>query len=264
MADTLNTGGVPSGASPEGHEQEMLDAVARKEAELANIGNDAPVEGSEKILGKFTSQDELIKAYQELERKVGQQSKQGQSEPKAQSNDTGGLTEDLANELVLKSGLDMEAMADHFYENGELTEEHYESLEKAGIPREYVDQYIAGVQAEAERYRDQILQEIGGEDEFMTMAQWALANLSEAELEAYNEAVDSGDLSVVRSAVMSLAYRYQRGAGKDPELVGGRAGGVSGFESLAQLTAAMKDPRYQNDPAYRREVEQKLARSSIM
>jgi len=136
-------------------------------------------------------------------------------------------------------------------------------LEKAGIPRAFVDQYIAGIEAQAKAYREQLMEEIGGEEAFAAMAAWAVANLSEKELEDYNEAVDSGDLSMVRSAVMSLAFRYQQAVGRDPKLISGQAGGPAGFESIAQLTAAMKDPRYETDPAYRREVEQRLARSNI-
>lgn len=260
MAEVLNTGGEVSGAAPEGHDQAMLDAVAQKEAELANIGNDAPQGGDQKILGKFDSQEELVKAYQELERKLSQQSRQ---QPK-QQHQTTELNEDQANDLIEKAGVNVDAMAEHFYENGQLADEHYAELEQAGIPREYVDQYIAGVQAEAEKIRDEIFNEVGGEENFAAMAEWAVANLTQAELDAYNEAVDSGDMSVVRSAVMSLAFRYQRDVGRDPNLVGGNSGGMTGFESLAQLTAAMKDPRYTTDPAYRREVEQKLARSNIM
>ena len=34
------------------------------------------------------------------------------------------------------------------------------------------------------------------------------------------------------------------------------------FESVAQVTEAMNDPRYDKDPAYRKQVEDKIARST--
>ena len=34
--------------------------------------------------------------------------------------------------------------------------------------------------------------------------------------------------------------------------------------SVAQVTEAMNDPRYSKDPAFRKEVEDKLARSSVI
>lgn len=255
--DSLNTANETTitTEAPAGHDQAMLDAVAKKEAELAGVGKDAPTEQPEKILGKFSSHEELEKAYAELERKLGQR-----QEPQQQQTN---MDESKANELVEKAGLDIDAMTEHFNQNGELADAHYESLEKAGIPRAFVDQYISGVRAEAEQARDQIFQEVGGQEEFEAMADWAVANLSQAELNQYNTAVESGDMATVRSAVMSLAFRYQREVGRDPKLVGGKGGGLSGFESVAQLTAAMKDPRYHSDPAYRREVEQRLSRSNI-
>lgn len=261
MAEILNTGTGATDVTPapQGHDEAMLAKVDQKEAELAQIGQDSPKQqDGELLLGKFKSVEELTKAYQELERKLSQAGQQ-----KAQQKFSGDMTEDKASELIDKAGLDVEAMSEYFYENGSLAEEHYEALEKAGIPRAFVDQYIAGVEAQAQAYRDQLMEEIGGEEAFAAMAAWAVANLSEQELEEYNAAVDSGDLSMVRSAVMSLAFRYQQAAGRDPKLIGGQVGGPAGFESIAQLTAAMKDPRYETDPAYRREVEQRLARSNI-
>ena len=36
-----------------------------------------------------------------------------------------------------------------------------------------------------------------------------------------------------------------------------------GFESWAEVTAAMADPRYSKDPAYQEAVKQKLANSEL-
>ena len=36
------------------------------------------------------------------------------------------------------------------------------------------------------------------------------------------------------------------------------------YGSVAQVTEAMNDTRYSKDPAYRKEVEDKLARSSVI
>ena len=257
MAEVLNTGGDLNTAAPQGHDAAMAAAVDQKNAELANLGNDAP-KPQEPLLGKFQSVDDLAKAYQELERKLGQKP-QEPAKP-----EVGDLTPEKLDELAEKNGFDIEDMSSYYEANGGLSDDHYAQLEKAGIPRAYVDQYIAGVEAEAERAREEIYQEVGGEQAFQAMAQWALANLSKEDLNRYNLAVESGDMDTVRSAVMSLAYRYQKAAGSDPKLVNGQnGGGAGGFESLAQLTAAMQDPRYERDPAYRREVEAKLARSNI-
>lgn len=36
------------------------------------------------------------------------------------------------------------------------------------------------------------------------------------------------------------------------------------YQSKAQMTADMKDPRYKKDPAFRKQVEEKIGRSNIM
>lgn len=255
----INTGASEPGqvVAPEGHDAAMAAKVDETNASLENVGKDAPQ--GEKILGKFDTIEDLQKAYQELEGKLGQPKPQETQTPPAE------LTEDNANELVEAAGLDMDALSTHYEETGQLSDDHYAALEKAGVPRAYVDQYIAGIEAQASQMRDSLMEEVGGQEAFGQMAAWAAANLSEADLTAYNDAVDSGDMTAVRSAVMSLAYRYQRDAGRDPKLVNGNGGGNGGpsYGSLAQLTAAMKDPRYDTDPAYRDEVQQTLARSNI-
>src|SRR5690606_15193900 len=136
------TGATDVTPAPQGHDEAMLAKVDQKEAELAQIGQDAPKQqDGELLLGKFKSVEDLTKAYQELERKLSQA-----SQHKAQQSSSD-MTEDKASELIDKAGLDVEAMSEYFYENGSLSEEHYDALEKAGIPRAFVDQYIAGIEA---------------------------------------------------------------------------------------------------------------------
>lgn len=245
----------PSGQAPEGHDQAMIDKVDQMEASLQQQNQQ---QEPSRLAGKFTSAEELERAYLELERKLGQQSNQ------QQQTQVGEMTEAKAAELVQNAGINVDAMADYYTQHGELTEQHYATLEKAGIPRAFVDQYIDGVQASAEQIRSSIMTKVGGAEAFQGMAQWAQANLSQHELEAYNRAVESMDMTVVENAVLGLAFRYQQAMGRDPRLLGGGNAVPAGFQSVAQLVEAMKDPRYEKDPAYRKEVESRLARSNIM
>jgi len=260
MTDFVQPQVDTSGKGPEGHEAAMIAKVDQVEAFLQQQ-QQAQQQSQEppKLAGKFASPAELEKAYLELEKKLGAQSQQ-----QSQQANAGGMTEQKAAELVQNAGIDIDSMANYFYQNGGLSEDHYATLEKAGIPRAFVDQYIDGVQATANQMRDGIMTKIGGAEAFQGMAQWAQANLTPAELAAYNKAVDSQDMTVVENAVLGLAFRYQQAMGRDPKLLGGGNAGASGFQSVAQLVEAMKDPRYEKDPAYRREVEQRLARSNIM
>ena len=67
-------------------------------------------------------------------------------------------------------------------------------------------------------------------------------------------------------ALAGLQARYTASANRVPKLIGGKAprGPREKFESTAQVVQAMNDPLYQSDPAYRKKVSDKLARSNVM
>ena len=255
MTDIVTPQVDTSGASPEGHDAKM---IAKVDALDKSLQEEQQNQEPPKLAGKFASKEELEKAYLELEKKLGSPKKEEAPVDPSQ------VSQGKAEEIAKDAGLDINQMQQWYSQNGQLSEEHYKALEKSGIPKEIVDQYIAGQEAQAEKYRDSIISKVGGQDNFNAMAEWAKVNMSEQEIAAYNKATSSADMAVVENAVLGLAYRYQSAVGKDPKLLGGQAAGSSGFQSVAQLTEAMKDPRYEKDPAYRKDVQNRLANSNIM
>ena len=219
---------------------------------------------------KFNSVDELVKSYSELEKKLGEQ-----SQPTEQSVDPVSKTEvkqeqpksdlDIATKAVDSAGLNMETLSEEFAKDGKLADGSYKSLEKAGIPKEYVDRFIAGQQAIADQQSATVKNLVGGTEAYDSMSEWAGQNLTETEKQAYNTAVNSKDLEAVKLAVVGLKARYAQSTGSEPQLVEGKASpsGEQGFASWAQVTQAMSDPRYAKDPAYQAEVKNKLANSKI-
>jgi hypothetical protein len=255
MVDIVTPQVDTSGSSPEGHDAAM---IAKVDALDKSLQEEQQNQEPPKLAGKFASKEELEKAYLELEKKLG-----GSKKEEAPI-DPSSVDQNKAKEIAKDAGLDIVQMQQWYSQNGQLSEEHYKALEKSGIPKDIVDQYIAGQEAQAEKYRDSIISKVGGQDNFSAMAEWAKVNMSEQEIAAYNKATSSADMAVVENAVLGLAYRYQSAVGKDPKLLGGQAEGSSGFQSVAQLTEAMKDPRYEKDPAYRKDVQNRLANSNIM
>ena len=219
---------------------------------------------------KFNSVDELVKSYSELEKKLGEQ-----SQPTEQSVDPVSKAEekqeqpksdlDIATKAVDSAGLNMETLSEEFAKDGKLADGSYKSLEKAGIPKEYVDRFIAGQQAIADQQSATVKNLVGGTEAYDSMSEWAGQNLTETEKQAYNTAVNSKDLEAVKLAVVGLKARYAQATGSEPQLVEGKASpsGEQGFASWAQVTQAMSDPRYAKDPAYQAEVKNKLANSKI-
>ena len=252
----------------------MVDKV---EVQSAETTADKPVEETkptqskpEGLPEKFNSVDELVKSYSELEQKLGEQ-----SQPTKESVDPVSKAEtkqeqpksdlDIATKAVDSAGLNMETLSEEFAKDGKLADGSYQSLEKAGIPKEYVDRFIAGQQAIADQQSATVKNLVGGTEAYDSMSDWAGQNLTETEKQAYNTAVNSKDLEAVKLAVVGLKARYAQSTGSEPQLVEGKASpsGEQGFASWAQVTQAMSDPRYAKDPAYQAEVKNKLANSKI-
>ena len=250
--------------------------VDRVEVQNAETTADKPVEEikptqskPEGLPEKFNSVDELVKSYSELEKKLGEQ-----SQPTEKSVDPVSKAElkgqpksdlDIATKAVDSAGLNMESLSEEYAKEGKLADGSYKSLEKAGIPKDYVDRFIAGQQAIADQQSSSVKEMVGGTQAYDNMSEWAGQNLSETEKTAYNSAVNSKDLEAVKLAVVGLKARYSQATGSEPKLVEGKssASGEQGFQSWAQVTQAMSDPRYAKDVAYQAEVKNKLANSNI-
>ena len=87
--------------------------------------------------------------------------------------------------------------------------------------------------------------------------------LAPEEIAAYDAVVTSGDPNSVYWAVQGLRSKYVEANGYEGKQVSGNRAvrPEPGFRSQAELARAISDPRYRDDPAYRMDVEQKLARS---
>jgi hypothetical protein len=220
---------------------------------------------------KFRSAEDPLKAmaeaYAALEAKQAAAAPKPAAAPAAVEPPKPGEapTAEQAQAAAQAAGLDFNALSTKYMETGSLAAEDYAALEKSGIPKSMVDSYIAGQEAIANSMRNDIFQTVGGEDKFTSMAEWAGKNMPKADVLAFNQVMETGSAEQVKLAVAGLNARYLEAVGSEPNLLGGNASTTQDvFRSVQQLTEAMRDPRYAKDPAYRADVEAKLARSSIM
>lgn len=213
---------------------------------------------------KFNSPEDLAKAYGELEKQFTQKA-QAQARPTTDVKASDTKTDSPVNEIVENAGLNMADLTTEYEQSGQLSEDSYEKLSKAGISREYVDGYIRGQEALALQYQSEIFNLAGGQQGYSEMVQWAAKNLTPDEIRAFNTSVNGGNMEQAKLSVQGLLARFTASEGNEPRLVKGVASGdaTSVFRSTAELVAAMKDPKYKNDPAYRQDVIEKLGRSSI-
>lgn len=202
---------------------------------------------------KFNSPEDLAKAYAELERKASTP-----AEPTSGQED--------AAQVVESAGLNIEDLQARYMANGVIDDADYEALAKVGIGRETVDAYIAGQEALVENIRLSAFNEVGGETNYREMVTWASQNLTAEDRDAYDTAMENPSPAARSLAIQGLHAKWTAAVGLDPTLVSAETGEETGdaFRSSAELTAAMRDPRYRNDPAYRAEITAKIARSSIL
>lgn len=206
---------------------------------------------------KFKSAEDLAQAYSELERKMNQP---------AEVQDVAQMSEESVADALDDAGLNFDAFAEEFMEHGNLSDEAYKALDEANIPREFVDSWLQGQQVLVEQTRNEVFDMVGGEEQYSEMISWASNNLPEHEIDAFNAAIETGDKSLAMLVVQGLSAKYQSTNGVEPQLVQGQASSSVGgsYQSVAEVKAAMSDPRYSSDPAYRRTVAEKLARSNVL
>lgn len=216
---------------------------------------------------KFETPEDLAKAYQELSKKLGtalaRENKQNTPPKVGQPNGD----EQAARETVNKAGLDFESLSKEWGDSGTLSEDSYKKLADSGIPKDMVDAYIAGQQAVAERTIAEVHDSVGGEERFNDMMKWASTNLSVEERTTFNTAIDKASPSEMKILMQGLAAKFEAGVGRDPQrTVTGRSGNsaATAFRSNEEVIAAMSDPRYREDPAYRKQVESRLAVSNVL
>ena len=248
----------------------------------------AQAEEQQRILGKFNSTEDLAKAYQELEKKLGQPREQ--ADPEASPTPSQGYTSEQAVEVygqeavtrLAEKGLDL---ADVMWQadNGKDISEHYDTLaETFGVPRQVVENYVGKAMARGQApapttdgLTDADVSElkgmVGGDEAFTRLNQWASTNMSQQELAAYNAAVDSGNKEAVRWALSAMAARATAGQQTtEPKLIGGGKPPVAErFESKQQVLDAMNKTNergqrlYDTDEAYRNKFLGILANSEV-
>jgi hypothetical protein len=204
---------------------------------------------------KFESAEDLAKAYKELQQK---QSKKENTKDEDQ-------TEGEEDSATTSTSNAVQKATEEFTENGKLSDKAFVELDKAGIPREMVEQYIQGQEAISTASALEIQESIGGNANYAAMSEWAGENLADGDLQAYNDIVERGSVEQARVAVKGMYAQFLAAGGKAPNLAQGATSGAAGakaFGSAASMVEAMQDPRYKSDPAYREQVEKRIAVSN--
>ena len=215
---------------------------------------ETPQEEESLFAGKYKTTEDLEKAYLELQSKFskGETAEEPTEETKETTPEP---TANISEDSFLKA-------YQEWQDNGSLSENTIKGFVDAGIPKQYVQQFVDGANAQIELVVMRVAEQLGGQQRIDEISEWAVEHLSEAEINTYNEMIDSGDVDKMVTAYASIEARMQ-GKTQNRFIKPSEGGDNStgGFESKAEMIRAMNDPRYSKDPAYRSQVERRLART---
>lgn len=252
---------------------QTIDEIAAENEAAAKAAEQSDEEtsgepGDEKVYaGKFKSVEELEKGFEELQKRFSSGERGGTEDDTGDSQEgenTGlSVSQEDAEDAADKAGLDFSALTAKYADKGELDDSDYEALDKAGIPRDTVENFIKGQEALARQYENEVLSAVGGREAYNDLSKWAAENLSEGQLKAYNEAVESGDVEKAQFAVEGLRAKFESANGREPTSRVSAQPSTKGpvYESRAEWVADMQDPRYWSDEGFRAKVERKFENS---
>ena len=245
------------------------------EQDSLQVGEAMQEQQESMLAGKYKNAQELENAYIELEKKLGEKSGEVSEEPSSEEpeaeakTDTDEKTESADGYAFLE---DLYEQASS--EKGEISKEMISKLNdmsKQDIIQNFL-QFRADAANKYQAIPDLSQQDVkelkglvGGDQNYSNMLQWAQTNLTEQEINMFDSVMQNGDINSAFFAVNSLAQRYNDRVGYDGKMLTGNAPSDKGdtYRSQAEMVAAMSDPKYDKDPAYRRDVMEKVARSDM-
>ena len=260
MAETLSY-------QPETTTETVADNLTADEQDSLAVGEKLVEQQEQLLAGKYKSAQELEKAYVELQKKLGDDSSEEQTSAKEKPDEKPQLS-DGASLITTASEED--------YANGnnpsDETMAKFSSMSTQDLIKAYMEvqstqppqQPVQEVEI-TEAQINQIKNSAGGEQEYANIINWAKSNLPKESINAFDQVVNTGSVQAIQLAVAGLKSEYNNANGVEGKMVTGKAAPNNGdvFRSQQELVRAMNDPRYDNDPAYRQDVIEKLDRSDL-
>ena len=247
------------------------------EQDSLKVGEEMAEKEVQLLAGKYKDAEELEKAYVELQKKLGEKGDEdsettGDTEPA--DSEEGTKEEEEVKEDSPAVALINEASAEYYANDNKLSPETIEKFSSMSS-QDLVNAYLelqqgqpAATQQQADLSQgdiNSIQNSVGGETEYKNLVTWASENLDQNSITAFDNIVESGNKDAISLALNGLKSQYDNANGYEGRMLTGKAAKSSGdsFRSQAELLRAMNDPRYDDDPAYRLDVIEKLDRSDI-
>ena len=270
--DTTSDGLTPEQQAAEAQALAQGERIAQAEAEdkaRQFEQADAENQGVGLIDGKFKSREELLKAYKELEKKLGQETTED-SDDRTETEET--VIEQPEPQETNEAVDYMQQLGKEYDETGTISDEAIDRLsqmDQKDLIKSYL-QYYSQSAANAQEAQLQesaiadIKQSIGGEEVYTEMISWAGQNLEQAEIENFNAVTATNNPAAIRFAVEALNNRFRGDVGYEAPLISGQkaSSSIQPYRSNAELARDIANPMYNTDPAFRADGEARLAVSN--
>ena len=240
------------------------EVLTEEEQDSLAVGEKMMAEQEGLLAGKYKNAQELEKAYMELQSKLGSGEEAEPAEEQEQEQEP---------EVSPAQALITEAST-QYAETGEVSEEmmaQFSEMDSQDLVQAYMAMQANAPQAQetvelSDRQVNNIKNSVGGEEAYGEVMSWAGQNLSQDQIDAFDNIIATGNEHTIQMMVNGLKAQYEAANGYEGRMLSGKAsdkGSSDVFRSQAELVNAMSDPRYDNDPAYRMDVLEKLDRSDI-
>ena len=250
------------------------EVLTAEEQDSLQVGEQLVAEQEQLLAGKYKSTEDLEAAYLSLQKKLGQE----EDEVDYESTDEGyeeeeGSDEEVSDEAPAVSLIN-EASEEYWANEGTLSEEtieRFSEMSSQDLVNAYLEIQKTNPQANPQGVEmsdaqvNSVMNAAGGEAQYNRIVEWAASNLDNRSIDAFDSVVDSGNPAAINIAFAGLKSRYEEANGYEGRMLSGKAADSRGdvFRSQAELVAAMADPRYDSDPAYRADVVEKLNASDL-
>jgi len=255
---------------PETTTETVAENLTPEEQENLAVGEKLQGDQEQLLAGKYKSAEELEKAYVELSKKLGETKEEDTEQASAETE-----PEDKP-QLSEGATLITDASKEYFENGNKLSPEtlaKFSSLSSQDLIKAYMEvqsnpefqqQQAAPVEISTAQI-NQIKNSAGGDKAYANIVNWAKDNLPQDQIQAFDEVVNTGSVQAIQLAVSGLKSQYDSANGVEGRMVTGKTAPNNGdiFRSQAELVRAMSDPRYDNDPAYRQDIIEKLDRSDL-
>ena len=262
MAETLSYDNTPEAEVLTSEEQDSLEVGEKLVAEQEGL-----------LAGKYKNAEELESAYLSLQKKLGRNEEE---EYDYEESDEGYEEESDEEVSANAPGISLinDASDEYYANDGALSEEtisKFSEMSSQDLVNAYMEMYETGQVGQRQSYElsdaqvNSVMNNAGGESNYNQVVEWAASNLNDRQIDAFDSVVDSGNPAAIGIAFQGLQRAYDEANGYEGRMLQGRAPSSAGdvYRSQAELVAAMGDPRYDNDPAYRADVIAKLEQSDL-